>query len=127
MALTRVLAAVIERNGDYLVGQRPPQKRHGGLWEFPGGKVEAGETHFDAARREIAEELGVGVLSVGLPLFSIPDAGSKFLIEFIPTTIEGSPKCLEHTDVKWVSLPDLASLELAPSDREFVNFLRSFR
>lgn len=125
MALTSVLAAVIERNGEYLVCQRPLHKRHGSLWEFPGGKVEVGETHFEAARRELAEELGVCVLSVGLAIFSIADPGSKFLIEFVPATINGTPKCLEHMDLKWMSLTDLPSLELAPSDRQFVNFLRS--
>jgi hypothetical protein len=51
--------------------------------------------------------------------------GSEFLIEFVPTTIHGSPTCLEHMDLRWISLPDLPSLELAPSDRLFVDFLRS--
>lgn len=125
MALTSVLAAVIQRDGSYLVCQRPAYKRHGGLWEFPGGKVEAGETHFEAARRELAEELDVRVLSVASTIFAVADPGSEFLIEFVPTTIHGSPKCLEHTDLRWMSLPDLPSLELAPSDRRFVDFLRS--
>src|SRR3954467_5139991 len=98
MALTSVLAAVIERDGKYLVCQRPPHKRHGSLWEFPGGKVEAGETHFEAARRELAEELDVDVLTVSSVIFSIADPGSDFLIEFAPTTIHGSPRCLEHMD-----------------------------
>ncbi len=125
MALTRVLAAVIEQNGNYLVCQRPADKRHGSLWEFPGGKVEAGETHFEAARRELSEELDVRVLSVDSAIFAVADPGSEFLIEFVPTTIHGSPRCLEHTDLRWMTLPDLPSLELAPSDREFVDFLRS--
>lgn len=125
MARTSVLAAVIERDGNYLVCQRAEDKRHGSLWEFPGGKVEAGETHFEAARRELAEELDVRVLSVGSPIFSVADPGSEFLIEFVPTTIDGSPTCLEHMDLRWISLPDLPSLELAPSDRRFVDFLRS--
>ena len=124
MALTSVLAAVIERDGNYLVCRRPAHKRHGGLWEFPGGKVEAGETHFEAARRELAEELDVRVLSVDSAIFAVADPGSEFLIEFVPTTILSSPKCLEHTNLRWMSLPDLPSLELAPSDRRFVDFLR---
>lgn len=127
MALTSVLASVIQRDGNYLVCQRPAHKRHGSLWEFPGGKVEAGESHFEAARRELAEELDVRVLSVGSVMFSVADPGSEFLIEFVSTTIHGSPKCLEHMDLRWMSLPDLSSLELAPSDRRFVDFLRSSR
>lgn len=125
MVLTSVLAAVVQQKNKYLVCQRPVHKRHGGLWEFPGGKLEAGETYVDAAQRELAEELGVRAITIGSPLFSIADPGSDFLIEFVPTVIEGEPKCLEHIDLKWVSLEDLPSLELAPSDRRFVDFLRS--
>lgn len=125
MALTSVLAAVIERDGNYLVCQRAEHKRHGKLWEFPGGKVESGETHLGAARRELAEELDVHVVSVGPALFSVNDPGSDFLIEFVPATIDGNPTCLEHMALRWLSLDELASLQLAPSDRRFVNFLRS--
>lgn len=125
MKLTSVLAAVVQRDDKYLVCQRPSHKRHGNLWEFPGGKLEPGETHFEAARRELAEELGVAVLAVRSPLFSIADPGSEFLIEFVPATIDGDPTCLEHSDMQWMSLDQLPSLELAPSDRQFVDFLRS--
>ena len=70
MTLTSVLAAVVQRDDRYLICQRPPHKRHGGLWEFPGGKLEPGETHDHAARRELAEELDVDVRTVGTMLFS---------------------------------------------------------
>jgi 8-oxo-dGTP diphosphatase len=127
MVLTSVLAAVVQRNEKYLICQRPVGKRHGSLWEFPGGKLEAGETYLDAARRELAEELGVKVLTVGSPLFSSADPGSDFLIEFVPTVIDGEPQCFEHLDLKWMPLEDVESLQLAPSDRRFVEFLRSAR
>jgi mutator protein MutT len=65
MPSIRVIAAVLARGEKLLVCQRPPHKRHGGLWEFPGGKVEAGEDDETAARRELAEELGIEVESVG--------------------------------------------------------------
>jgi 8-oxo-dGTP pyrophosphatase MutT (NUDIX family) len=87
--------------------------------------MEAGETHLEAARRELAEELDVRVISVASAIFSVADPGSEFLIEFVPATIHGSPRCLEHIDLRWMSLQDLPSLELAPSDRRFVDFLRS--
>src|SRR5262245_8146333 len=125
MTLTSVLAAVIQRDGQYLICQRPAHKRHGGLWEFPGGKLESGETHQDAARRELAEELGVDVQTVGNPLFSVADPGSEFVIEFVPVTIEGEPRCIEHSAVQWLTIDELAKLALAPSDRLFVEFLSS--
>ena len=125
MGLTSVLAAVIRRNDKYLICQRPIHKRHGSLWEFPGGKLEPGETYVDAAKRELAEELGVEALTVGSPLFSIADPGSEFLIEFVPTEIVGEPQCLEHIDLKWLPVEQLSSFQLAPSDQRFVEFLRS--
>ena len=125
MGVISVLAAVVRRNDKYLVCQRPVHKRHGRLWEFPGGKLKPGETYLDAARRELAEELGVEALAVGSPLFSMADPGSEFLIEFVPTEIVGEPQCLEHIDLKWLPLEQLPYLHLAPSDKRFVEFLRS--
>src|ERR1051325_4198159 len=81
MPCISVFAAVIEQNGNYLVCQRPAHKRHGRLWEFPGGKLEVGETYFEAARRELAEELDVRVVTVGSTIFSIADPGSDFVIK----------------------------------------------
>ena len=57
-----VIAAVIQRGDKYLLGQRPESKRHGGLWEFPGGKVHDGESRLEAIRRELAEELALKVV-----------------------------------------------------------------
>ena len=121
----RVVAAVIRREGKYLLCQRPLGKRHGGLWEFPGGKLEAGESMEAAARRELAEELGVTVRSVGTRLFLAGDGSSPFVIEFHPVDIEGEPRCLEHSALRWVAPVDLVDLDLAPSDRGFVRFLAS--
>ncbi len=123
MPLTTVLAAVIKRDAHYLTCQRPVHKRHGGLWEFPGGKLEPGETHEQTARRELAEELDVDVQSVGTTLFSAHDPGSEFLIEFVPVTIQGAPRCIEHSAMQWLTIDELTRLDLAPSDRRFVEFL----
>jgi len=117
----RVLAAVIRRGGEYLVCLRPRHKRHGGLWEFPGGKLEAGETLQDAARRELEEELGVEVTGCAAgPIFSMHDAGSPFVIEFVPVEIAGEPQALEHEELRWATPPLLRTLDLAPSDAAFV-------
>lgn len=116
----RVIAAVATRGERLLVCQRPPHKRHGGLWEFPGGKCEPGESDQDAARRELREELGVEVKEVGAEEYAIMDPGSPFLIAFVPVTITGEPTCHEHTALTWGTPAELAKLELAPSDRRFV-------
>jgi mutator protein MutT len=121
--IINVLAAVINRDGNYLVCQRPLTKRHGGLWEFPGGKIEPGESLLDAANRELTEELNVAAISVGKPIYSVHDEGSPFVIKFVPSEIAGVPTCLEHADVRWASLEEIQHLDLAPSDRQFVRFL----
>ena len=123
----RVVAAVVERHGRYLVCRRPVGKRHGGLWEFPGGKLDPGETLQAAVRRELDEELGVEVLSCGGQLFTIEDPGSSFVIEFHPVEIEGEPRCLEHSALAWVDVPGMLGMDLAPSDLRFAQFLRERR
>ena len=119
----RVVAAVVRDADTFLVCQRPAHNRHGDLYEFPGGKREPGESDGDAARRELAEELGVTVTKVGPELFAIADPGSEFLIAFVPVEILGEPQCLEHSALTWGTLHELAALPLAPSDRRFVEFL----
>lgn len=119
LTTVRVLAAVIPRNGRYLVCRRPAHKRHGGLWEFPGGKVHAGETLLDAARRELAEELSLRAVAVGAVLYARRDAGSEFVIEFAEVEAEGEPIALEHDEVSWLTRDEILRLELAPADRRF--------
>ena len=119
----RVVAAVVTRGDRLLVCQRPPHKRHGGLWEFPGGKTEPGESDADAARRELREELGVEVVEALDEELALADPGSPFLIAFVPVTIRGKPTCHEHTDLVWGTPAELAMLPLAPSDRRYVEFL----
>ncbi len=114
-----MVAAVIRRGEEYLVCQRPVHKRHGGLWEFPGGKLEPGETASEAVTRELREELDVGVLAVSDVMHSIDDPGSQFVIEFHHVEIEGEPRCIEHAALRWLTPCDLLASPLAPSDRVF--------
>ena len=120
MAHIRVVAAVIERAGKLLVCQRPTHKRHGGLWEFPGGKTEPGEDDFAAVSRELREELDVDVVSVAAEAYRIEDHGSEFVIAFIPTVISGEPRPLEHQNLAWAGAHELTMIDLAPSDEAFV-------
>ncbi len=118
---TRVVAAVIEQDGKILLCQRPAHKRHGKLWEFPGGKIEPEESDFESIARELDEELGVEVLEVSPSTFSVADPGSIFVIEFFPVAIQGEPQCIEHMALEWASESDLLSFALAPSDLRYVH------
>lgn len=120
-----VIAAVLQRNGEFLVCQRPPHKRHGGLWEFPGGKLEPGETLLEAAHRELSEELGMSVTSIGAVRLKVQDPGSVFSINFVDVVAHGQPVPVEHTGIEWLSVQKLLDLPLAPSDRAFVEHLAS--
>ncbi|HKO15563.1 MAG TPA: NUDIX domain-containing protein [Gemmatimonadaceae bacterium] len=120
----RVIAAVISRDGKLLVCQRPPHKRHGGLWEFPGGKVEPGESDEAAARRELREELGIEVEWADHAELEVADSGSPYLIAFLPVRAAGEPVDHEHTALVWGTLAELAALPLAPSDRQYVEWRR---
>lgn len=103
-----------------LLCRRPSHKRHGGLWEFPGGKLEPDETLLDAARRELREELQMRATSLGEPLFTCQDPGSEFVIEFVEVVAEGEPVALEHEEVRWATVAEAKQLELAPADEAFV-------
>jgi mutator protein MutT len=116
----QVLAAVIQREDRWLLCRRPAHKRHGGCWEFPGGKLEAGESLAAAASRELMEELGVHVTAVGDVVYRRADVGSPFVIEFAHVDIAGEPLAIEHSEVRWVLPAEAPGLPLAPADRDFV-------
>lgn len=122
---SRVVACVIQRGDRMLVCRRPVTKRHGGLWEFPGGKAEPSESDADAAARELLEELRVRLVRAAPTAFEIADPDSSYIIAFIPVEIEGEPVSTEHSGMQWGHPNDLASLPLAPSDRAFVDWLLS--
>lgn len=119
--MIRVVAAVIQKNRKYLACKRPGGKRHGGLWEFPGGKVRRDESDLAAARRELEEELSVRVVDVGAALFEVRDPGTDYLIVFRHVRIIGEPQALEHDALCWASPLELVGFRLAPSDEIFLH------
>ena len=118
--LITVAAAVIERKGRALLGRRPLDKRHGGLWEFPGGKLAARETLGEALGRELREELGLELERVGAVLFHSRDPDSPFDIYFVKVSARGVPRALEHIELEWCDRSRIMELDLAPADRRFV-------
>ena len=114
----RVVGAVILRDGLVLCAQRGPAGALPGLWEFPGGKIEDGESPETALKREINEELRceVQVESEITTTSHEYDFGVVTLTTFYCTLISGTPQATEHADIAWLSPQDLSSVEWAPAD-----------
>lgn len=103
--------------------QRPAGKAHGGLWEFPGGKVEPGESPQDALVRELAEELGIAVAQEALsPLGFATDAGVVLLL-YRCVAWAGIPHALEAAALCWDTADALARLPMPPLDVPLVALL----
>ncbi|MBN2327832.1 MAG: A/G-specific adenine glycosylase [Candidatus Omnitrophica bacterium] len=98
-----VVAAAIYKRGRFLLGKRPPGGMLGGLWEFPGGKVEAGETHEQALKREIMEEMGIGI-EIGEHVLTVDHGYSHYTVSihlYRCSHIDGRPRALYHSEIKW--------------------------
>ena len=108
----KVAAGVIERDGQVLVTQRAAKAHQGGLWEFPGGKLESGESAEQALIRELAEELNIQVTQQA-PLIEIShDYGDKQVRLFVSVVraFEGEPQGMEGQPMQWVAAADLNTL-----------------
>ncbi len=122
-----VTAAVIRKKGRLLIAQRPFGGRLGGLWEFPGGKVESGETLPQCLRREIKEELGVRI-KVGKPITSIDHAYTHFKITlhaFECELVSGQPQAVQVQDFKWVRMSELDRYAFAKTDLRIIEALKA--
>lgn len=123
--MLEVVAAYIRTNGKVLLCQRGPQKSRALQWEFPGGKVEPGETKPEALIRECMEELSV-TLEVGAELadvrFDYPDV-SIHLTLLDAVIRDGTPQKTEHADLRWVSPAAFERFALCPADRALVRCL----
>ena len=121
----RVVAAYCTReDGRFMVTQRPAGGPMGGLWEFPGGKVERGESDRAALKREIKEELGV-VCRVTDRVFAILHEYRGFTLDFrvYACTLLGEPQLLQVADLRWITAADLHGLSFPPADASLVEAL----
>ena len=120
-----VVAAIIRRDSKILITQRPGHVHLAGLWEFPGGKVEPGESLAGALEREISEELGVQI-RVNDEFFTIDHdypTKSVRLHFFNCTILEGEVQPLDVADLRWVTPSDLRTFEFPPADAELISKL----
>ena len=117
-------AAVIERDGSFLVTRRLEGTHLAGMWEFPGGKIASGETHTQALRREIREELDADV-DVGALLFQtqFEYADRCVSLHFYRCTLRGEPAPLLGQEMKWVPRTGLRALDFPPADADLIRLL----
>ncbi len=121
-----VALALFDKQGRVLLQQRPTGKHHGGLWEFPGGKVESGEAPRLALVREIDEELGIALPPSCLaPAFFAEEAGDPTVVLNLYTAHLDTcdPEGRDGQAWGWYSLKDAANLALAPMDRQLLAFM----
>jgi 8-oxo-dGTP diphosphatase len=122
-AVTTVVAALIERQGLILICQRKRGQAHELKWEFPGGKVEAGEVPSDALRRELREELAIDA-SIGDEItryqFAYPGRAPILLIFFRVSEFAGVPQNLVFEKTEWVEKGRLPEFDFLEGDVDFV-------
>jgi mutator protein MutT len=121
-----VLAAVIERNGRFLVTRRPQGTHLSGYWEFPGGKCEAGESHEACLARELKEELDVrSEIGAELLVSEHTYPSRTVRLHFRRCTIVGEPQPLQAQDLRWITREEMRSLEFPDADRDLIDLLTS--
>ena len=121
-----VTAAVIERDGRFLVTRRPKGTHLEGVWEFPGGKCDPGETLTACLAREILEELDVRS-RIGAEVFTTKHDYPERSVElhFFRCELLGEPRPVLGQDMQWVRREDLAALEFPPADAELIRILQT--
>ena len=121
-----VCAAVIVNGGRMLLAQRERGSHLAGKWEFPGGKIDGGETPGECIIREIDEELGL-IVRNPVPLTTVEHAYDEKIVRlhFLACDLTGPAdhEARVHEEVRWVEYDDLEQLDLAPADRRFVHWL----
>ena len=116
-----VVAAVVERNGRFLITRRLEGTHLAGLWEFPGGKILPGETREDALRRELKEELGVEATVrelIQTVEWTYPDRSVRLF--FFRCALAGEPRSLEGQEMRWVAAAELPSYSFPDADATLV-------
>ena len=123
-----VALALVDGEGRWLMHRRPAHKHHGGLWEFPGGKVEPAETPANALVREIREELGITISADTLsPAGFAQDDSEQPIVILLYTTSSwgGEPQALEGGEIGWHLPADALRLERPPLDCDLMRAMQA--
>ena len=125
-AVIAVVAAVIEDQGRFLLCQRHDGPHLPLTWEFPGGKVEVGETPEDALRREISEELGTAC-SVGRQIAEVTHSYPEktVCISFFLAALEGTPRAIVHRALEWIHPSEFDRFEAPPPNAMILDRIRA--
>lgn len=121
-----VVAALITEGERFLICRRPAEKSCGLLWEFVGGKVEAGETPEGALIRECGEELDITV-SVGDVFTEVTHEYPDVIVHltlFFAKIEKGTPKLLEHADLRWITKEEICDFEFCPADTDILERIK---
>ena len=123
--MVEVVAALIWDRGRFMICRRPAHKARGLLWEFVGGKVEPGETKAQALVRECREELDVTVTvrDVYMDLTHVYPDITVHLTLFNAAIASGTPRLLEHADLKWITPAEIPQYDFCPADEEILRRL----
>ncbi|HKE87785.1 MAG TPA: 8-oxo-dGTP diphosphatase MutT [Vicinamibacterales bacterium] len=119
-----VVAAIIEQDDAFLLTRRQKGVHLEGLWEFPGGKIDEGETHAQALTRELREELGVDVDVQELRFHTTHDYDERSVsLYFYQCRLRGTPQPLLGQQMRWVPRGELSTLGFPPADMELIRML----
>lgn len=124
--IVNVVGAFVQKGKEILICRRPKNKAQALLWEFAGGKIEAGESKQTALVRECYEELAV-TISVGKELCSVTYDYSEVTVNltvFFATIVSGEPKCLEHEEIRWITAEQIDDFEFCPADIEIIEKIK---
>ena len=122
--IVSVVGAALLRDGRVLASRRTGPPRLAGLWEFPGGKVEPGETDHEALERELAEELGVTCV-VGERLGGDLQIGETAVLRvYVCRDVVGEPRLVDHDEHRWLAVDELDDVPWIPADAPLVEELR---
>lgn len=124
--MKEVTAGIIIDNNKILIAQRGANEKLAGKWEFPGGKIEVGETPQQCLKREIMEELEVDIEVgdyLGESIYTYPNGEIK-LIAYFATAVDGDIKLSVHDKIEWITISEIDKYDFVPADITFIEKLK---